>query len=368
MKYIWQLADFPKFKYNATKLLALVEESVVLIGEVRGITKGFSDALQEEVSAQVMLSEAIKTSEIEGEYFSREDVMSSLMMNLGLLNYVLPSKNKKADAIAQLMIEVRKNYNEPLTLEMILNWHKTLMNHQNNVSSGALRSSSEPMKVVSGRYGDIKVHYEAPPSKDLPLLLEQFFQWYRSFEESTLGAIGEAIILSGLVHLYFETLHPFEDGNGRIGRAISEKVLAEKLQSHLFISLSSSIEKNKSSYYDEIKKVQRNLEVTDWLVYFIDILIQALKETVEVVQFVRKKTEFYDRYNAALNERQRKAINKMFNQGVSGFEGGMTAKKYISINKTTKSTATRDLQELVDINIFVRKGAGRSTSYDLNFE
>ena len=128
------------------------------------------------------------------------------------------------------------------------------MNHHNNVSGGVLRSSSEPMKVVSGRYGDIKVLYEAPPSKDLPLLLEQFFQWYRSFEESTLGAIGEAVILSGLVHLYFETLHPFEDSNGRIGRAISEKVLAEKLQSHLFISLSSSIEKNKSSYYDELKK------------------------------------------------------------------------------------------------------------------
>ena len=266
------------------------------------------------------------------------------------------------------MIEVRKNYDEPLTLEMILDWHKVLMTRQNNISGGALRSSSEPMQVISGQYGNIQVHYEAPPSKDLPQLLEQFFQWYSSFEESTLGAIGEAIILSGLVHLYFETLHPFEDSNGRIGRAISEKVLAEKLQSHLFISLSSSIDKNKSFYYDEIKKAQRNLEVTDWLIYFIDILIHALKETIEVVQFMRKKTEFYDRYNASLNERQRKAINKMFNEGVSGFKGGMTAKKYISINKTTKSTATRDLQELVDINIFVRKGAGRSTSYDLNLE
>ena len=240
------------------------------------------------------------------------------------------------------MIEVRKNYNEPLTLEMILDWHKVLMGGQNNIKGGALRSSCEPMQVISGRYGDIQVHYETPPSKYLPLLLEQFFKWYRGFEESTLGTIGEAIVLSGLVHLYFETLHPFEDGNGRIGRAISEKVLAKKLQSHLFISLSSSIEKNKSSYYDEIKKAQRNLEVTDWLIYFIDILIQSLKETVEVVQFVRKKTEFYDRYNAALNERQRKAINEMFNEGIAGFKGGMTVKKYISITKTTKSTATRD--------------------------
>lgn len=366
MKYIWQQADFPEFKYDTTKLLPLVEESVVLIGEVRGIMKGFSPALQDEVSAQVMLSEAIKTSEIEGEYFSREDVMSSLMMNLGLIDYVLPSKNKNADAIAQLMIEVRKNYNQPLTLEMILHWHEILMRHHNNIHGGALRSSSEPMQVISGRYGDIQVHYEAPPSKDLSLLLENFFEWYRSFEDSTLGIIGEAIILSALSHLYFETLHPFEDGNGRIGRAITEKVLAEKLQSPLFISLSSCIEKNKSTYYEEIKKAQRSLEVTDWLVYSIEVLIQGLKETVLVVQFVRKKTEFYDRYNNELNERQRKVINKMFNQGVSGFEGGMTAKKYISINKTSKSTATRDLQELVDKNIFVRKGGGRSTSYELN--
>ncbi len=368
MKYIWQLADFPKFKYDTSKLLALVEESVVLIGEVRGIMKGFSLELQDEVSAQVMLSEAIKTSEIEGEYFSREDVMSSLMMNLGLIDYVLPSKNKNADSIAQLMIEVRKNYNQPLTLEMILHWHEILMRHHNNIHGGSLRSRSEPMQVISGRYGDIQVHYEAPPSKDLPLLLENFFEWYKTFEDSTLGTIGEAIILSALSHLYFETLHPFEDGNGRVGRAITEKVLAEKLQSPLFISLSSCIEKNKSTYYDEIKKAQRSLEVTDWLVYSIEVLIEALKETVSVVQFVRKKTEFYDRYNNELNDRQRKVINKMFNQGVSGFEGGMTAKKYVSINKTTKSTATRDLQELVDKNIFVRMGAGRSTSYELNLE
>ena len=368
MKYIWQLDDFPKFEYDATELLSLIEESVVLIGEVRGIMKGFTPTLQDEVSAQVMLSEAIKTSEIEGEHFSREDVMSSLMMNLGLLDYALPSKNKNADAIAQLMIEVKKNYNQPLTLELILHWHKILMSHHNNIKGGSLRNSSEPMQVISGRYGDIKVHYEAPPSKDLPQLMGQFFQWYRTFEDTTLGTIGEAIILSALSHLYFETLHPFEDGNGRVGRAIADKVLAEKLESPLFISLSTSIENNKSAYYDEIKKAQRSLEVTDWLVYHIQVLIQALKQAVEVVQFVRKKTEFYDRYNAELNERQKKAINKMFNQGVSGFKGGMTAKKYMSINKTTKSTATRDLQELIDKNIFVRIGAGRSTSYDLNLE
>ena len=138
MKYIWQLANFPKFKYDATKLLPLVEESAVLIGEVRGIMKGFTPALQDEVSAQVMLSEAIKTSEIEGEYFSREDVMSSLMMNLGLIDYVLRTKNKNADSIAKLMIEVRKNYNQPLTLKMILQWHKILMSHYNNIHAGAL--------------------------------------------------------------------------------------------------------------------------------------------------------------------------------------------------------------------------------------
>ena len=368
MKYIWQLANFPKFTYDASKLLPLVEESVVLIGEVRGIMKGFSPTLQEEVSAQVMLSEAIKTSEIEGEYFSREDVMSSLKVNLGVIDYVLPSKNKNADAIARLMIEVRKSYNEPFTLEMILNWHKVLMSGQDAINGGLLRSGAKPMQVVSGRYGDVQVHYEAPPSKDLHQLLDEFLRWYNTFEDSTLGTIGEAIILSALSHLYFETLHPFEDGNGRVGRAIAEKVLAEKLQSALFISLSTAIENNKNTYYEEIKKAQRSLEVTDWLVYSIRLLIEALKETVEVVQFVRKKTAFYGRYSRELNERQRKAINKMFDQGASGFEGGMTARKYISINRTTKSTATRDLQELTDKSIFVRKGAGRSTSYDLNLE
>ena len=176
------------------------------------------------------------------------------------------------------------------------------------------------------------------------------------------------MLFSALVHLYFETLHPFEDGNGRIGRALAEKALAEKLEMPIFISLSKAIEKDKAKYYQELKKAQRNLKITDWVVYFFNILQSALDDTKNLVVFTLKKTNFFDRFKDQLNERQLKAINKMMEAGEDGFKGGMTAKKYISINKTSKATATRDLQHLAEIQAFIKIGGGRSSAYQLNFE
>lgn len=344
----------------------LVQDFALYLGETNGLIQSLSGDVQDDVFAHIMLSEALKTSEIEGEYFSREDVMSSLKINLGLGSYLLPSKNKKADAIARLMIEVRKSYQRPLTLQLLLEWHRILMEKEPGISAGQLRRGTEPMQVISGHYGKIQVHYEAPPSENLPVLMDNFIQWYNGFEETELGVMGSAMALSALSHLYFETLHPFEDGNGRIGRALAEKALAERLKMPVFISLSNAIEKNKKTYYDEIKKAQRSLDVSGWLFYFCNILLEAQKESRQTVEFTLKKTQYFDKFKSLLNEREVKAISKMLEQGTNGFQGGMTARKYMSINKTTKATATRDLQHLVEISALIRKGAGRSVAYELN--
>lgn len=364
--YIWQLKNFPNFTFNKEKIQNLIQNFALELGEANGMLNTFSDESKQEFLTELMLAEALKTSEIEGEYFSREEVMSSLKVNLGIKNFHKASKNRKANAIAQLMIEVHNSYHKTLNEELLLHWHKILMDNEKKIKAGEFRKGAEAMQVVSGRYGDFTVHYEAPPSKDLPILIKEFITWYHHFSAQDLGKIGEAMLFSAIAHLYFDTLHPFEDGNGRIGRALAEKALVDKLQMPIFISLSKAIEKNKKAYYKELKKAQRNLEITDWVIYFLNILKEALQDSKKVVVFTLKKVNFFDKYRALLNERELKAIQKMMENGEYGFEGGMTAKKYISINKTSKATATRDLQHLSEIKALVKVGGGRSSAYHLN--
>lgn len=368
MIYIWQLENFPHFTYSKENLLPGIQNFALELGETNGMLQSFSEETKRDVFTELLLSEALKTSEIEGEYFSREEVMSSLKLNLGYKDFHKTTKNKKANAIALLMIEVHKSYNKTLDENLLLNWHEILMESEQAINHGQFRKGTEPMQVVSGSFGNFTVHYEAPPAEDLPLLIPPFISWYNNFTEPGLGKVGEAMLLAAIVHLYFETLHPFEDGNGRIGRALAEKALAEKLETPIFISLSKAIEKDRSRYYQELKKAQRNLQITDWVHYFFDILNAALIHSKNVVTFTLKKVRFFDRFQDQLNDRQLKAINKMMEQGEEGFKGGMTAKKYISINKTSKATATRDLQQLTAVNAFHKAGAGRSVSYQLNLK
>ncbi|MDR1757935.1 MAG: Fic family protein [Bacteroidales bacterium] len=192
-----------------------------------------------------------------------------------------------------------------------------------------------------------------------------FVKWYNSFKIQC--NIQKIIVKTAITHLYFESIHPFEDGNGRIGRALIEKCLSESFNKQVMMSISRTIEKDKNKYYAELKKAQTTLEIDSWLLYFSQILIDAQQNAIDVLNFSVKKTHFFDTHKALLNTRQTKAINKMLDAGIDGFEGGMTAKKYISIAKTSKATATRDLQELVENKILTRQGDGRGTRYVLNW-
>ena len=365
MTYIWQLPDWPNFQYNLQDLQVLFSEFAEETGEVTGIMCSLGEKLQQETLLEIMLSEAIKSSEIEGEYVSRQDVMSSLKKNLGLSRAPLAIKDKRASGIAQLMFGVRTSYNQALTIPIVLEWHTMLMSGNHYIIAGTWRTGQEPMRVMSGAIGKEKIHFEAPPSSRVPKEMEAFINWYNNFNLSNLGTVPNALLKSSLAHLYFETIHPFEDGNGRIGRAIAEHALSNALNRPVLLSLSKSIEKDKSLYYQELKNAQRSLETTGWILYFLRSIIDAQRDAKATILFTLKKAQLFDKYGEEINDRQIKVIRKIFDQGLQGFEGGMTAKKYMSITRCSKATATRDLQDLFDLGIFTREGAGRSVTYSL---
>ena len=240
------------------------------------------------------------------------------------------------------------------------------MNASPNINAGKYRTGTEPMQVISGAVGREIIHYEAPPSYNIPQEMKSFIKWYNNFKVET-GDIKNALIKTSICHLYFESIHPFDDGNGRIGRAIAEKCLSQSLGVPVVISISSIIERDKKKYYNALKKAQRCLEITNWIFYFSSIILEAQKNAKLVILFTLNKTKFLDKHKGNLNERQLKVILKIFDFGIEGFEGDITAKKYISITKSSRATATRDLQDLVEKNILSQKGAGRNVKYMILF-
>ena len=357
--YNWQHKNWPEFKFDSASIDKELIRFMLKAGELKGILSALPKDISTETIIQIMVTEAIKTSEIEGEIINRIDVMSSIRKNLGLHISQEP-KDKNAIGLSLLLIDVRNTYTQPLTESKILEWHKLLMGNNKTIHAGQWRKGNEPMQIISGSASNPKIHYEAPPSKSLSKEMKRFIEWYNTSE------ISSPIIKAAVAHLYFESIHPFEDGNGRIGRAIAEKALSQGFDNPILFSISKSIEENRSNYYKELQLAQQRLEITKWIEWFASIIIFAQEDAEKTIQFTIKKMKFFDKYDKILNTRQKKVINRILEEGVNGFKGGMNAKKYISITDTSKATATRDLQELAAMNVFVIKGLGRSTSYELD--
>lgn len=357
--YNWQHKNWPEFKFDSSSIDNKLMKFMLKAGELKGITSALPEAIGTDSIIQIMMTEAIKTSEIEGETVNRIDVMSSIRKNLGLPISKEP-KDKNAIGLSHLLIDVRNSYKQELTESKILEWHKLLMGNNKRINAGSWRKGTAPMQVISGSASDPKIHFVAPPSKMVPKEMKRFIEWYNKSE------ISSPIIKAAIAHLYFESIHPFEDGNGRIGRAIAEKALSQGIDNPIMFSISKSIEENKSSYYKSLQYAQQRLDITKWIEWFASIIINAQDDAEKTIQFTIKKVKFFDKYDKKMNERQKKVINRMLDEGIKGFKGGMNAKKYISITETSKATATRDLQELVSINVFTINGLGRSTSYVIN--
>ncbi|HZJ35776.1 MAG TPA: Fic family protein [Gillisia sp.] len=368
MKYNWQQKDWPNFSYSTEEVEAQLYEFSERTGKINGLMEGLPEESRVETVIELLVAEAIKTSEIEGEYLSRKDVISSIKKNLGLLPPVERINDKRAEGIAALMTDAQRSYKEPLSNEKILTWHQMLMKGNLYMQAGKWRTHEEPMQVISGAMGREIVHYEAPPSSSVPKEMEGFISWFNSTGKNGENEIKKPVIRAAIAHLYFETIHPFEDGNGRIGRAIAEKALSQTVQWPILLSLSQAIEKKKNDYYAALKLAQRSNEISPWINYFVRTTLEAQIAAEKLIEFSLYKTRFFDRFRNELNDRQMKVIRRVLKEGPEGFEGGINAKKYIAITKTSKATATRDLQDLQEKKIISKKGQGRSTAYILNLQ
>ena len=367
MAWNWELRDWPDFARDRQKLATreahFLEQAGVLIGASRHI----SDEDRISLSISVMSMEAIDTSQIEGETLDRASVQSSIQRALGL-KANRTSERPAESGIAEMMVDLLKTTGDPLSDAMLDLWHLKMLNGRNDLKSvGGYRRHEEPMQIISGASYAPKVHYEAPPSSAVPGHMAAFIAWF-----NRTAPTGEAPLLpierSGLAHLWFECIHPYEDGNGRIGRAISEKALAQGRQRPVFTSLAGALLRHRKDYYRELERASATLNADRWLSWFADIALEAQDRSLRQVDFMLAKTRLFDRLAGQLNNRQEKALLRIFAEGIEGFKGGLSAKNYMTITDAPTATATRDLGDMVVKGALVREGELKSTRYFLNLD
>lgn len=272
---------------------------------------------------------------------------------------ILPAEK----GIAQLMLDVYETFDSQLDHKTLYRWHSMIMRGKNNIEViSAYRRHQEPMQIISGSYSNPKVHFVAPPSKIIKQEMAQFISWYNQSQ----GKLP-SLIRAGIAHWYFICIHPFEDGNGRLARAITEKTLSQDLEKPVLIALSQTIIGARKKYYQALQVNNFSNDITLWLAYFCDLVLKAVDNSQELFDFLIKKDKFFNTYKTSMNERQAKVIRKVFSEGPQGFKGGLSAKKYIAITKTSRATATRDLSGLVADNILQKEGVGKGARYYLKY-
>ncbi len=334
-------------------------------GILHGSLKHISTEDQDILKVDLISDEAYKTFEIEGEILSRDSLQSSIRRHFGLKtdNRRIPPAEQ---GIAEMMVDLYTYYQTPLKHAQLYAWHEMLTNGRRDLQDiGRYRAHEELMQIVSGALHNPKVHYEAPPSNKIQSEMDRFIHWFNQSGEAGKKHL-EPLTRAGMAHLYFESIHPFEDGNGRIGRAISEKALSQSLSRPTLIAISYTIESQKKEYYSALQRNSTGLEITAWLEYFCTMVLKAQDYTQRMIDFLIEKGKFYRRFDDLLNERQRKVVERIFREGVSGFQGGLSAENYMRITGTTASTATRDLQKLVEFGALFRTGERKGTRYYLN--
>lgn len=365
MTWNWQQDRWPAFTYEREALgqheTRFLHEAGIVHGAVRHLTGENKTRLM----IDLISTEAVTTSEIEGAILNRESVQSSLRRNFGLEtdNRRIPAAEQ---GIAAMMTDLYRHYDSPLSEKQLFAWHGMLAQGRKDLTCiGAYRAGADPMQVISGPIGKPKVHFEAPPAKTMTAEMNQFFTWFNHTSPSGSQPLP-ALTRAGIAHLHFVSVHPFEDGNGRIGRALSEKALSQFLGQPTLIALSYTICKNRSAYYKALETNNKHLEITDWLVYFAQTVLEAQRYTQRFIDFLIEKTKLYDRLRGQLNPRQEKVLARMFREGLDGFTGGLSAENYLKITNTSRATATRDLQDLVEKGVFHKTGELKHTRYWLS--
>ena len=374
MRWIWEAKNYPNFEYDLENFQNIMQEISIKQGKLIALNDYYDTKSLHKIKSEILENDAINTSLIEGKILNRESVRSSIRKKLYLKNQNYQKNKDESDHLIDVLIDINTNYDEDLSLEKIFFWHKSLFPNGfsgfEKIKVGEFRGD-ETMQVVSGIIGDEKVYYQAPPRDQIDEEMKNFILWFNSYPNN--------LIKVCIAHLWFVIIHPFEDGNGRIARLLSDLVLAriEKSKISRLYSISSAIYNDKKGYYHALEKTTGYLEKIDlldinyWCAWFLNTLLVSIDDTLEKINFIKEKTKFWDKFkNSNLNSRQIKVLNKILDFGKNNFKGYLNRKKYMSISKTSLATASRDLADLVKIGCVkqVEGSKGRNIKYEIILE
>ncbi len=370
--WVWQSSSWPTFHHDEHTVAGPLARARFAQGKLLGKAEavgaqGFTSAQRE-----VWTEEAVATAAIEGERLDVDAVRSSVARRLGIASSFTAAVPRHVEGLLDVMEDAAAGWDSPLTAGRLCRWQGALFptGHSGlrRIEVGRYRSHSEPMQIVSGPVGREQVHYEAPPSAAVPAEMRSFLDWFDRTRRVTAGGPADGLVRAGVAHLWFESIHPFEDGNGRVGRAIVDMALAQDARlAHRLHGLSHEFYARRSRYYDELNGAQRGSgDATAWLRWFLEVFeASCLRVTALIDESVARARFWSEHKDVELNDRQRKALNRMLEPGPGRFEGGMTARKYAAVTKTSGPTATRELVDLVQKGLLVPRGEGRSRRYEL---
>lgn len=365
MKYIYQYKDWPNVTWDGEVLLELLSKVRNFQGRLVGKMESLGFDLREQAVLETLTLDVLKSSEIEGENLNRDEVRSSVARRMGMDFAGMVTSSRDVEGVVDMMLDATQNHDKELTEDRLLAWHSSLFpsgqSGMYKITVGDWRKDGNgPVQVVSGPMNRERVHFEAPAAELVPAAMKEFVEWFNSSKNS------EPLIKAAVMHLWFLTVHPFDDGNGRIGRALIDMQLARADQSkQRFYSMSDQIERNKKEYYRMLERTQKDdLDITEWIEWFLNTLYEALERTSENLHKVLGKAKFWELHrDTVLNDRQKFMLNKL----LGDFFGKLQTSKWAKMTKTTKLTAHRDIKDLVEKGVlYQEEGGGRSTSYALN--
>lgn len=364
MVWNWQHREWPDFRFQEASIAPYELRFLQETGEYKGALKYVECAEKEALIVDFIELESYKTSRIEGVLLNRDSLQSSIRRHFGL-----KTDNRKAapaeQGIVDASVDLYRTFAEPLSEEKLLHWHRCIAGGRSDIEVAQYRRHEEPMQIVSGPVHHPLVHYEAPPSSAVPEEMRRFIHWF-NHSEKVLQNTPSILTRAGIAHLYFESIHPFEDGNGRIGRLLSEKALSQGIGRPTLIALANEIDRHRKEYYRQLQAASSTLDITEWLVYFAETVIQAQTYSQHLLDLLIQKGSIFSRFEGQLNERQKKLLHRLFAAGPDGFVGGLSVANYLHLCKTSRATATRDLANLVALGLLSRSGVLKSTRYHLN--
>jgi Fic family protein len=359
MPWNWELPNWPQFSYDANRLARQEREFLLSVGKAAAFVKTVNKQELDRFIVEILSTEGLQSSKIEGEILDRESLQSSIKQHFGLRAPIKRGADREA-RMAKVLCDVYDSFDLPLTDEMLCDWHAKLFDHSME-GCGKYRTHPEPMQIVSHRFDVPQLFFEAPPSTRVKGEMSAFVKWFNSTSSS-----GSILGRAAIAHVYFECVHPFEDGNGRIGRFLVEKVLSQGVGRPILIAVSKVLEKRKKEYYASLEQCNRTLDVQQWVDFFVSAILQAQEEAMSLLDFLIAKSKILTALAGKINPRQEKALLRMFAEGPSGFKGGLSSENYCAITQASKATATRDLADLVQQGALVKTGALRHTRYWLN--